>query len=86
MNAMPCFSKKNRLPNTSPATLGVVRGDEPDCPGKCNLLTALIGLQRAPDRPNDRVLKRGTIKGINILREFERKPVAQIEGPNDTAQ
>ena len=35
-------------------TLGVIRGDEPDCPGKSNLLTALIGLQRAPDRRGNR--------------------------------
>ena len=34
--------------------LGVVRGDEPDCPGKRNLLTALIGLQRAADRRGNR--------------------------------
>src|SRR6516165_2519222 len=27
--------------------LGVVRGDKPDCSGERNLLTALIGLQRA---------------------------------------
>src|SRR6516165_7122621 len=30
--------------------LSVAGGDEPDCPGERNLLTALIGLQRAPDR------------------------------------
>ena len=29
--------------------LGVVRGDKPDCPGKRNLLIALIGSQRAAD-------------------------------------
>ena len=45
--------------NPSPGTLrahalGVVRGDEPDCPGKLNLLTALIGLQRAADRHGNR--------------------------------
>ena len=34
--------------------LGVVRGDEPDCPGKGNLRTALIGLQRASDRRSSR--------------------------------
>jgi hypothetical protein len=34
--------------------LGVVRGDEPDCSGKHNLLTALIGLQRAADRRGNR--------------------------------
>jgi hypothetical protein len=39
----------------SPATLrrralSVIRGDEPDRPGKRNLLTALMGLQRATDR------------------------------------
>ena len=34
--------------------LGVVRGDEPDCPGKRNLLAALIGLQRAADRRGNR--------------------------------
>ena len=51
------FSNACTLANPSHGTLrrhahalGVVRGDEPDCPGKRNLLTALIGLQRAADR------------------------------------
>jgi hypothetical protein len=48
-------SNSRAFANTSPATLqrhalGVVRSDEPDCPGKRNLLTALIGLQRAADQ------------------------------------
>src|SRR5215469_16201783 len=30
--------------------LGVVRGDKPNCSGERYLLTALIGLQRTPDR------------------------------------
>jgi hypothetical protein len=34
--------------------LGVVRGDEPDCPGERNLITALKGLQRAADRCGNR--------------------------------
>ena len=34
--------------------LRVVCGDEPDCPGKRNLLTALLGLQRAADRHGNR--------------------------------
>ena len=36
--------------------LGVVRGDEPDCPGKRNLLTALIGLQRAAESTSQQTL------------------------------
>src|SRR5262249_40095267 len=53
------FSNARPFANPSPGTLrrhalGVVRGDEPDCPGKRNLLTALIGLQRAADRPGNR--------------------------------
>jgi hypothetical protein len=38
---------KTALPDTT--ALGVVRSDEPDCPGKRNLLTELIGLQRAAE-------------------------------------
>src|SRR5215469_1871843 len=34
--------------------LSVVRGDEPDRPGKRNLITALIGLQRVADRRGNR--------------------------------
>jgi hypothetical protein len=34
--------------------LAAVRGDEPDCPGKHNLLTALIVLQCAADRCGNR--------------------------------
>ena len=53
------FSNACTFANPSPGTLrrhalGVVRGDEPDCPGKRNLLTALIGLQRAADRRGNR--------------------------------
>ena len=53
------FRNARAFANPSPATLrrhalGVVRGDEPDCSGKRNLLTALIGLQRAADRRGNR--------------------------------
>src|SRR6516162_2798211 len=43
-----------RIADRDGAALGVVRGDEPDSPGKRNLLTALIGLQRAADRRGNR--------------------------------
>ena len=53
------FRNARAFANPFPGTLrrhalGVVRGDEPDCPGKRNLLTALIGLQRAADRRGNR--------------------------------
>jgi hypothetical protein len=53
------FSNVRAFANPSPGTLrrhalGVVRGDEPDCSGKRNLLTALIGCQRAADRRGNR--------------------------------
>jgi hypothetical protein len=42
------------LGNLRKLALGVVRGDEPDCPGERNLITALKGLQRAADRRGNR--------------------------------
>jgi hypothetical protein len=41
---VPCNPSEGTLGRHA---LGVVSGDDPNCPGKRNLLTALIGLQRA---------------------------------------
>jgi hypothetical protein len=48
---VPCNPSEGTLGRHA---LGVVSGDDPNCPGKRNLLTALIGLQRAADRRGNR--------------------------------
>jgi hypothetical protein len=74
------FSNARAFANPSPATLrchalGVVRGDQPDSPGKRNL--ALIGLQRAADRRGNRgtrfpaVVLQGAACGSECHRGFE---------------
>ena len=82
VNSVMRLPLQTRLLEHSGATRGVVRGDEPDCPGKRNLLTALIGLQRAADRRGNRLIE-ATKRNRPGHRDATMVLVAYRAWPND---